>query len=100
MLISDIVRVATPVQRTFANWKEDYDWMAEYQRVAKLDSPISLDDLAADLGIERKKVGAAIQGGRKLTDSWPQLRRRILRTNSEVAAKFESYGPSRLPDSG
>jgi hypothetical protein len=94
--IRDAVRVAGPVERAKAAHTGRTDWMAEYQRVARLAEPLDLDDIAAALDHDRSEIGRRLQGRRDVSTRWPQLRKKILEKNPKSRESFDSYGPSRL----
>jgi hypothetical protein len=95
-LLRDVVRVATPVERVAnARWKKGPDWMAEYQRVARLEKGLALDTIAEALGVPRKQIGRHLQGRRDVTSRWPHLRRHLLEADPRIRAILKSYGPDR-----
>lgn len=88
--IREIMRVRSPVEKVRAGWREGTDWMAAIQRVATLDQPLTLDELAKG-GVDRH----ALQGRPSVNNRWGALRKLILQRNPQLRTALKAYGPDR-----
>lgn len=84
-------------KRKHAGWKQGSDYMAPIKLIAKLASPIFLEDLQHDKILKNSGfVRSSMQGRHNATEYWPYLYQMMIRRNTALSTKMAKYDPAKL----
>ncbi len=88
--VTDVFRVITPPERVDRpGWRDEPDWMASIQRVARLRSPITFARL------RKLRAHGGIEARPRRTEEWPALHR-VLTREGRPTHSLARYAP--VPD--
>jgi hypothetical protein len=92
--IEDIVEIIAKDEGRDPKWGA----FGQIRKVAKLASPIFLDDFRDDFALRRSPLKSApyYQGRREITHLWPDVYRLVVKKNPNAKQDLRSYHPKRM----